>query len=61
MPGDEETAGPGMSVIDAAFQDTATDELEVISQATEEALGHLAGITTAFSTSADQGQSPDLG
>ncbi|MFC1794844.1 ImpA family type VI secretion system protein [Planctomycetota bacterium] len=46
---------------DAAFQDTATDELEEISQATDEALGHLAGITTAFSTSADQGQSPDLG
>jgi type VI secretion system protein ImpA len=61
LPGDEGTAGPGMSVIDAAFQDTATDELEVISQATEEALEHLAGITTAFSTSAAQGQSPDLG
>ncbi len=61
LQSDEGTAGPGMSVIDAAFQDTSTDELEEISQATEESLGHLAGITTAFSTSADQGQSPDLG
>jgi type VI secretion system protein ImpA len=58
---DEAAEGPGMSVIDAAFQDTATDELEEIFQATEEALEHLAGITTAFSTSAAQGQSPDLG
>ena len=55
VAGDEAAEAPGMSVIDAAFQDTATDELETISQATEEALGHLAGITTAFSTSAAQG------
>ncbi|MHC4437474.1 MAG: type VI secretion system protein TssA, partial [Planctomycetota bacterium] len=41
--------------------DTATDELEEISHATEEALGHWSGITNAFSTSAEQGQSPDLG
>ena len=61
VAGDEAAEAPGMSVIDAAFQDTATDELETISQATEEALGHLAGITTAFSTSAAQGDSPDLG
>ncbi|MHC4556084.1 MAG: type VI secretion system protein TssA [Planctomycetota bacterium] len=61
VAGDEAAEAPAMSVIDAAFQDTATDELEVISQATEEALGHLAGITTAFSTSAAQGQSPDIG
>ncbi|UCG49913.1 MAG: type VI secretion system protein TssA [Phycisphaerales bacterium] len=60
--GDEEGAqGPEMSVIDAAFQDTATEELEATAKATEEALEHLAGITTAFSTSAAQGQSPDVG
>jgi type VI secretion system protein ImpA len=57
---DEAAESPGISVIDAAFQDTATDELEAVFQATEEALEHLAGITTAFSTSAVQGQSPDL-
>ncbi len=57
----EGSQGPEMSVIDAAFQDTATEELEGTAKATEEALEHLAGITTAFSTSAAQGQSPDVG
>lgn len=61
VTGDEAAKAPQMSVISAAFQDTATDELESISRATEEALEHLGGITTAFSTSATQGQSPDVG
>jgi len=60
LPTDEADSAPNMSLIDAAFQDTATDELEAISRTTEEALAHLAGITTAFSTSATQGQSPDV-
>lgn len=60
VPGDEGTAGPGMSVIDAAFQDTATDELLAASQTTEEAIEHLATITTVFSKNAAQGQTPDL-
>ncbi|MHC4644362.1 MAG: type VI secretion system protein TssA [Planctomycetota bacterium] len=60
VTGDEAAGAADMSLIDAAFQDTATDELEAISQTTEEALGHLAGITTAFSTSAAQGQTPDI-
>ena len=60
LPTDEADSAPNMSLIDAAFQDTATDELEAISRTTEEALAHLAGITTAFSTSAAQGQSPDV-
>jgi type VI secretion system protein ImpA len=60
VPADEGTASPGMSVIDAAFQDTATDELLAASQATEEAIEHLATITTVFSKNAAQGQTPDL-
>ena len=50
-----------MSVIDAAFQDTATDELLTTSQATEEAIEHLEDITSVFSENASQGQTPDLG
>jgi type VI secretion system protein ImpA len=61
VPGDEGTAGPGMSVIDAAFQDTATEELLAASQTSEEAIEHLATITTVFSKNAAQGQTPDLG
>ena len=60
VPGDEGIAGPGMSVIDAAFQDTATDELLAASQTAEEAIEHVATITTVFSKNADQGQTPDL-
>jgi type VI secretion system protein ImpA len=60
VPGDEATAGPGMSVIDAAFQDTATEELLAASQTAEEAIEHLATITTVFSKNAAQGQTPDL-
>jgi len=57
---EQATGGPDMSVIDAAFQDTATDELLAASQATEEAIEHLATITTVFSKNAAQGQTPDL-
>ncbi|NIS53625.1 MAG: type VI secretion system protein TssA [Phycisphaerae bacterium] len=51
---------PDASVIDAAFQDTATDELLASSQAAGEAIEHLTNITAAFSKSAAQGQTPDL-
>jgi len=57
---DEATGAPDMSVIDAAFQDTATDELLAASQSTEEAIEHLATIATVFSKNAAQGQTPDL-
>jgi type VI secretion system protein ImpA len=60
VPDDELTASPGLSIIDAAFQDTATDELLAASQTTKEAIEHLATITTVFSTNAAQGQTPDL-
>ena len=59
-PGSGGTASPNMSVIDAAFQDSATDELLATSQITEEAIEHLATITTVFSKNATQGQTPDL-
>ncbi|MHC4145717.1 MAG: type VI secretion system protein TssA [Planctomycetota bacterium] len=60
LPTDEMAGVPDVSVIDAAFQDTATDELLAASQATEEAIEHLANITTVFSKNASQGQTPDL-
>jgi type VI secretion system protein ImpA len=60
MPTDEAVGGPDMSVIEAAFQDTATNELLASSQAAEEAIEHLATITTVFSKNASQGQTPDL-
>lgn len=60
LPTDEMAGVPGMSVIDAAFQDTATDELLATSQASEEAIEHLANITTVFSENASQGQTPDM-
>ena len=60
VPDDELTTSPGLSVIDAAFQDTATDELLAASQTAEEAIEHLATITTVFSKNAAQGQTPDI-
>jgi type VI secretion system protein ImpA len=51
---------PDASVIGAAFQDTATDELLAASQAAGEAIEHVTNITAVFSKSADQGQTPDL-
>jgi len=61
LPTDEMAGIPDMPVIDAAFQDTTTDELLATSRATEEAMEHLANITMAFSRNASQGQAPDLG
>ena len=60
MATDQGTGARDMSVIDAAFQDTATDELLAASKITEEAIEHLATITTVFSKNAAQGQTPDL-
>jgi len=61
LPPEAMAGVPDMSVIDAAFQDTATDELMAESKAAEEAIEHLAGITNVFSEKAYQGDSPDLG
>lgn len=60
LPADGMAAAPDLSVIDAAFQDTATDILLETSQATEQAIEHLANITTVFSKNASQGQTPVL-
>jgi type VI secretion system protein ImpA len=51
---------PEASVIDAAFQDTATDELLSASQTAGESIEHVTKITAVFSKSAAQGQTPDL-
>ena len=57
---DERAKAPDMSVIDAAFQDTATDELLATSQATQEAIEHIAAIMSVFSERASGGQTPDV-
>jgi len=49
-----------MSVIEAAFQDTTTEELLATSQAAQEAIEHLTAITDVFSKRAAQGQTPDF-
>jgi type VI secretion system protein ImpA len=56
----EGTGVPDASVIDAAFQDTSTDELLAASQAVAESIEHVTNITAVFSKSAAQGQTPDL-
>jgi type VI secretion system protein ImpA len=58
---DEEKANaPDTAVIDAAFQDTATDELLLTSQTTQDAIEHIAAIMSVFSERASQGQTPDV-
>jgi type VI secretion system protein ImpA len=60
VPDDQKAGIPDMSVIDAAFQDTTTEELLATSQAAQEAIEHLTAITDVFSKRAAQGQTPDL-
>jgi len=60
LAGGKGSGAPEASVIDAAFQDTATEELLGASQAAGEAIEHVTNITAVFSKSADQGQTPDL-
>ena len=57
---DQRAKAPDMAVIDAAFQDTATDELLATSQATQEAIEHIAAIMSVFSERASEGQTPDV-
>ena len=56
----ERAKASDMSVIDAAFQDTSTDELLATSQAVQESIEHIAGIMSVFSERAAQGQTPDV-
>ena len=60
VAGDEGVKIPEVSVIDAAFQDTTTDELLATSQATQEAIEHIAAIMSVFSERASEGQTPDV-
>ena len=57
---DERTKASDMSVIDAAFQDTSTDELLSTSQAIQESIEHIAEIMSVFSERTAQGQTPDV-
>jgi type VI secretion system protein ImpA len=57
---EQKSKAPKMSVIDAAFQDTTTDELLAISRATHEAIEHIGAITRVFSERAAQGETPNL-
>ncbi len=58
--GDQASQVPEMSVIDAAFQDTPTHELEATLQAIEDAIERAAAIVNVFSERASQAQSPNL-
>ncbi len=60
VPDDQRANAPDTAVIDAAFQDTATDELLATSQATQEAIEHIAAIMSVFSERASEGQTPDV-
>ncbi len=57
---DERAKASDMSVIDAAFQDTSTDELLATSQAIQESIENIAEIMSVFSERAAQGQTPDV-
>jgi type VI secretion system protein ImpA len=57
---EQQAKAPKISVIDAAFQDTAAEHLQAISQVTEEAIEHINAIVKVFSERASQGQSPNL-
>ena len=57
---DELASAPDTGLIEAAFQDTATDELLATSQVVEEAMAHAVALTSVFSERASQGQAPDL-
>jgi type VI secretion system protein ImpA len=60
VPDDQRANAPDTAVIDAAFQDTATDELLLTSQATQDAIEHIAAIMSVFSERASEGQTPDV-
>ncbi len=59
-PDESDTPKPDMSVIDAAFEDTSTEELEDVLQAVEEAIGHVNGIESVLSNHVDSRRLPDL-
>lgn len=60
ISGDQQTKAPNMSLIDAAFQDTPVEQLQAMSQAAEETLGHINAIMNVFSERASNGQGPNF-
>ena len=57
---EESSSAPGGAVIDAAFQDTAMEELETISKGVDSCIRSISAITDIFTRQAVGGQSPDL-
>ncbi|MBN2133778.1 MAG: type VI secretion system protein TssA [Sedimentisphaerales bacterium] len=60
LDGEGLAEAPDTGVIDAAFQDTATEELLATAQAVERALEHATALRTTFAQRAVQNQSPNL-
>lgn len=52
---------PEMPAIDAAFQDTKTEELNEVVKAANEAIGHVRGIEAALRSHVDSDRVPDFG
>lgn len=59
-PPDSESPKPEISVINAAFEDTSTDELKKLAEAAGEATDHIIGIEAALRAHVDAGRVPDL-
>jgi type VI secretion system protein ImpA len=60
-PGEDEMAkAPTLSLVDAAFQDTAIEDLTAVATATEQAIEHVNAIDTAFTEKAAAGQGPEF-
>jgi len=57
---DEIAKMPTLSVIDAAFQDTAIEDLTAVATATEQAIEHVNAIDTVFTEKAAVGQGPEF-
>jgi len=60
LPDDAEAPKPEMSVIDAAFEDTSTEELKGLAEAAEEAIEHVRGIEAGLGAHVEAGRVPDL-
>jgi len=59
-PAESQATAPEMSVIDAAFEDTSTEELNELVQVAEEGIDHIKGIEAALRSQVDSDRVPDL-
>lgn len=59
-PPDSEASKPDISVINAAFENTSTDELKRLAEAAGEATDHIIGIEGALRAHVDAARVPDL-